>query len=170
MRESQANDQPTITTYETRLELFNQGDLFRDVPLAYPGAADQAVLSEEDVSAEARRFLSGPFDVGFGMLITPTCSIRAQGAVSYAHQVKTLVPVRPFEELVEACWTARRPGSRVSAMRSSTTCTSPPTTNSSKLVWFASGMKLDAKHSIRQWTELTATSTVAGRPNSTGTR
>lgn len=82
--------------------MFSQGDLFRDVPLAYPGPADQAVLSEEDVSAGARRFLSGPFDVGFGMLITPTCSMRAQGTVGYAHPVRTLVPVRRFEELVEA--------------------------------------------------------------------
>jgi hypothetical protein len=36
------------------------------------------------------------------MLIIPTCSIRAQAAVGYAHPVRTLLPVRPFQELVEA--------------------------------------------------------------------
>jgi hypothetical protein len=29
--------------YESRLELFSQGDIFRDVPLAYPLPADEIV-------------------------------------------------------------------------------------------------------------------------------
>jgi hypothetical protein len=50
-----------------------------------------------------RRFLSGPFEVGLAMLVTPTCSMRAQGTPDrYAHPVRTLVSLRPFEELVEA--------------------------------------------------------------------
>ncbi len=89
--------------YETRLELFSQGDIFRDVPLAYPSTADAIALPDDEESAGSRRFLSGPFDVGLAMLTTPTCSMRAQGAPDrYAHPVRTLVPVRPFEELIDA--------------------------------------------------------------------
>jgi hypothetical protein len=85
--------------YESRLELCSQGDIFRDVPLAYPLPADEIV----EEGHGSRRFLSGPFDVGLAMLVTPTCSMRAQGAPDrYAHHVRTLVPLRPFEELVEA--------------------------------------------------------------------
>jgi hypothetical protein len=88
--------------YETRLELFSQGDIFRDVPLAYPLPADEIVEGTEDEGYGRRRFLSGPFDVGLALLTTPTCSMRAQGAPDrYAHPVRTLVPLRPFEELVE---------------------------------------------------------------------
>jgi len=37
------------------------------------------------------------------MLVIPTCSMRAQGAPDrYAHPVRSLVPLRPFEELVGA--------------------------------------------------------------------
>lgn len=83
--------------YETRLELFSQGDIFRDVPLAYPMLAGE--LLESDTSAGTRRFLSGPFDVGFGMLVTPTCSMRAQGAPhEYARPVRTLVLIRPIDD------------------------------------------------------------------------
>jgi hypothetical protein len=88
--------------YESRLELFSQGDIFRDVPLAYPSPADSIVLLDDE-TAGSRRFLSGPFDVGLAMLTTPTCSMRAQGATDrYAHPVRTLVPVRPFQDLVDA--------------------------------------------------------------------
>ena len=48
--------------YENRLELFSQGDIFHDVPLAYPLPADEIVEDEE--SYGSRRFLSGPFEVG----------------------------------------------------------------------------------------------------------
>ena len=40
-----------------RVELFSQGDLFRDVPLAYPLPADEIVVDEE--TGGNRRFLSG---------------------------------------------------------------------------------------------------------------
>ena len=86
--------------YESRLELFSQGDIFRDVPLAYPLPAGEII---EEEAHGRRRFLSGPFEVGLAMLVTPTCSMRAQGALDrYAHPVRTLVPLRPFGELVEA--------------------------------------------------------------------
>jgi len=88
--------------YENRLQLFSQGDIFHDVPLAYPLPADE-IVEDEDESYGNRRFLSGPFEVGLAMLVTPTCSMRAQGAPDrYAHPVRTLVPLRPFEDLVEA--------------------------------------------------------------------
>ena len=60
-----------------RVDLFSQGDLFRDVPLAYPLPADEVVVDEE--SGGRRRFLSGPLEFGPAMLITPSCSLGAQG-------------------------------------------------------------------------------------------
>jgi hypothetical protein len=82
-----------------RVELFSQGDVFRDVPLAYPLPANELVVDEE--SAGSRRFLSGPLEFGPAMLITPSCSLVAQGSRGYAHSVRTLVPVLPLAELVE---------------------------------------------------------------------
>ncbi len=86
-----------------RVELFSQGDLFRDVPLAYPSPADELLVDEEELGAgrAGRRFLSGPSTFGPAMLITPSCSMGAQGATGYAHPVRTLVPVIPLAELVE---------------------------------------------------------------------
>jgi hypothetical protein len=92
---------PSGRYYEQRTALLSQGDIFADVPLAYPTPADSVVFEEDD-SAQARRFLSGPFDVGHAMLITPTCSMRAQSAgQDYAHPVRSLVPLRPVDELVD---------------------------------------------------------------------
>jgi hypothetical protein len=81
-----------------RVELFSQGDLFRDMPLAYPLPADELVVDEE--SGGNRRFLSGPLEFGPAMLITPSCSMGAQGAAGYGHPVRTLVPVLPLAEIV----------------------------------------------------------------------
>jgi hypothetical protein len=81
-----------------RVELFSQGDLFRDVPLAYPLPADELVVDEE--RGGGRRFLSGPLKFGPAMLITPSCSLGAQGG-GYAHPVRTLVSVLPLDQLVE---------------------------------------------------------------------
>lgn len=81
-----------------RIELFSQGDLFRDVPLAYPLPADELLVDEE--SSGSRRFLSGPLEFGPAMLITPSCSLGAQGTTGYGHPVRTLVPVLPIAELV----------------------------------------------------------------------
>src|ERR687887_2145922 len=81
-----------------RVELFSQGDLFRDVPLAYPLPADELVIDEREGD---RRFLSGPLEFGPAMLITPSCSLGAQGPVGYGHPVRTLVPVFPLAALVE---------------------------------------------------------------------
>src|SRR6266511_2936367 len=83
-----------------RVELFSQGDLFRDVPLAYPLPADELVIDEADGGA-SRRFLSGPLEFGPAMLITPSCSLGAQGAAGYGHPVRTLVPVIPLAQFVE---------------------------------------------------------------------
>jgi hypothetical protein len=82
-----------------RVELLSQGDLFRDVPLAYPLPATELVVDEE--SGGSRRFLSGPLEFGPAMLITPSCSLGAQGGGRYSHPVRTLVPVLPLVELVE---------------------------------------------------------------------
>lgn len=94
-------ERPSDSEYyeRDRVELFSQGDLFRDVPLAYPLPADELVLDEE--SAGVRRFLSGPLEFGPAMLITPSCSLGAQGTAGYGHPVRTLVPVLPLVELVE---------------------------------------------------------------------
>ncbi|MGO9957029.1 MAG: hypothetical protein ACLP50_13815 [Solirubrobacteraceae bacterium] len=89
--------------YEERTTLLSQGDIFDDVPLAYPTPADRVVLDEEDDSQQARRFLSGPFDTGYGILITPTCSMRAQSpGRDHAHPVRSLAPLRPIEELLKS--------------------------------------------------------------------
>jgi hypothetical protein len=93
---------PTGPYYETRTELLSQGDVFTDVPLAYPTPATEIVMGEtETVEEAARVFLSGPLDFGPALLITPTCSMRSQtpGRV-YAHPVRTLVPLRPVGELL----------------------------------------------------------------------
>ncbi len=81
--------------YAERSAYVRQGDLFRDIPRGYPWPADAITHS-----AGARKFLSGPFDSGFGMLLTPTCSMLAQGSSGYAHPVRTLAPVVGLEQLV----------------------------------------------------------------------
>ena len=45
--------------------------------------------------------MSGPLEFGPAMLITPSCSLAAQGTVGYGHPVRTLVPVVPLGRLVE---------------------------------------------------------------------
>jgi hypothetical protein len=82
-----------------RVELFSQGDLFRDVPLADPLPADELIIDDAE-GGGSRRFLSGPLEFGPAMLITPSCSLGAQGAAGYGHPVRTLVPVIPLAELV----------------------------------------------------------------------
>jgi hypothetical protein len=64
---------------QDRTGLFSQGDIFRDVPLAYPTALEETEddgepheRAEDWLTAGKRRFLSGPLDFGPAMLITPT--------------------------------------------------------------------------------------------------
>src|SRR6266508_6818532 len=82
-----------------RVELFSQGDVFRDVPLAYPLPADELVIDAEG-GGGGRRFLSGPLEFGPAMLVTPSCSLAAQGAAGYGHPVRSLVPIVPLEAVV----------------------------------------------------------------------
>jgi hypothetical protein len=82
-----------------RVELVSQGDLFRDVPLAYPMPASELVIDEEE-GRGGRRFLSGSLEFGPAMLITPSCSLAAQREAGYSHPVRTLVPVIPLEHLM----------------------------------------------------------------------
>jgi hypothetical protein len=91
---------PDADYYERdRVELFSQGDVFRDVPLAYPLPADELLIDE--AAGARRRFLSGPLAFGPAILITPSCSLGAQGAAGYGHPVRTLVPLIPLVQLVE---------------------------------------------------------------------
>ena len=80
---------------------FLQGDVFTDVPLAIAAPPDAVIIDDGE-----RRFVSGPFDATLAMLISPSCSIVAQGpdvpTNAYAHPVRTLVPLRPVEELVSS--------------------------------------------------------------------
>lgn len=94
---------PEEPYYEERHPYLSQGDIFRDVPLAFPLPARE-IVTEESGSLGTRLFLSGPFDVGFAMLITPTCSMRAQGTApgTYAHPVRTLAVIRPLKDLCDA--------------------------------------------------------------------
>jgi hypothetical protein len=88
---------PDEQYYAIRTDYFRQGDIFRDVPLGYPMPPE--AFSH---SAGSRKFLSGPFEPGFGLLLTPTCSMTAQGeAGAYAHPVRTLAPVLPLVRLVD---------------------------------------------------------------------
>jgi len=91
---------PPDDYYETRNEHLSQGDIFRDVPLAYPLPADGIVIDEDDHGV--RIFLSGPFTTGLALLVTPSCSMTAQRAEpgTYAHPVRTLVVIRAIDELV----------------------------------------------------------------------
>jgi hypothetical protein len=82
--------------YAERTDYVRMGDIFQDVPLGYPWPAEAV-----DHEAGRRKFLSGPFEPGFGMLLSPTCSIVAQGASGYAHPVRMLAPVLPIAQLVE---------------------------------------------------------------------
>ena len=82
-----------------RVELFSQGDVFRDVPLAYPLPADELVIDAEG-GGGGRRFLSGPLEFGPAMLVTPSCSLAAQGTAGYGHPVRTLAPVIPLADLI----------------------------------------------------------------------
>ncbi|HEX5592950.1 MAG TPA: hypothetical protein VFX35_06350 [Solirubrobacterales bacterium] len=85
------------TYYRERTSYVRQGDLFCAIPQGFPWPSE-AIAHEEG----ERTFLSGPFSSGFGMLVTPTCSMLAQGdATGYAHSVRSLAPVIPLAELVE---------------------------------------------------------------------
>lgn len=81
-------------------ESFLQGDVFKDVPVGFASPPDAVVMADGE-----RRFITGPFDAGDAMLISPSCAIAAQGATAaagmYAHPVRTLVPIRPVAELLE---------------------------------------------------------------------
>jgi hypothetical protein len=91
---------PSGPYFEHRVPLLSQGDIFADVPLAYPSPADAIVL--EEATGPTRSFLSGPLAFGVAMLVTPTCSMRSQTqGGDYAHPVRTLVPLRPVAELIE---------------------------------------------------------------------
>ena len=82
--------------FAERTDYVRQGDLFRDVPLGYPWPPDAI-----DHSEGRRKFLAGPFEPGFGMLVTPTCSFVAQGeSGGYAHPARSLAPILPLERLV----------------------------------------------------------------------
>lgn len=86
---------PDSIYYVERTDYVRMGDVFQDVPLVYswpPNAADHG--------EGRRKFLAGPFEAGFGMLLSPTCSMIAQGSEGYAHPVRVLAPVLPLAELV----------------------------------------------------------------------
>lgn len=80
-------------------DTFLQSDLFADVPIAVPAPPDAVLVDEGD-----RRFLSGPFDAGPAMLVSPSCTIAAQGGPpgTYSMPARTLVPVRPAAQLLDA--------------------------------------------------------------------
>jgi hypothetical protein len=85
-----------------RIPLLSQGDIFRDVPLDYPSPPREIVRDEEADERGARAFLSGPLEFGPALLLTPTCSMRAQRGEGYAHPVRTLGPIVPVAVLMDA--------------------------------------------------------------------
>jgi hypothetical protein len=94
---------PEDTEYyvEPWSETVLQGDIFRDVPIGFASPPDAVIMAEGQ-----RRFITGPFDAGPAMLITPSCVMAAQGSDAapgaYAHPARTLIPIRPVEELLSA--------------------------------------------------------------------
>ncbi len=92
-RESRPDDE---RYYEWRTEYLSQGDLFTEIPLGQPWPPNAV-----DHKEGSRKFISGPFEAGFGLLLTPTCSMAAQGVPgAYAHPHRTIAPVLPLERLV----------------------------------------------------------------------
>lgn len=86
-----------VDFYAQRSTHLRQGDLFREIPLGQPFPPD--ALHHQEGS---RRFLSGPFEPGFGMLLSPTCSMAAQGGPEgYAHPFRVIAPVLAVADLVE---------------------------------------------------------------------
>jgi|GEM_PF-1370616 len=78
-----------------------QGDIFTDVPLAFAAPPDAIVIAEGE-----RRFITGPFDAGPAMLLSPSCAIAAQGKDvpegAYSHAARVMAPIRPIEQLLDA--------------------------------------------------------------------
>lgn len=79
---------------------FLQGDLFKDVPLGFAAPPDAVVMAEGE-----RRFITGPFDAGPAMLLSPSCAIAAQGAQAeagmYAHPARIMAPIRSVDDLLQ---------------------------------------------------------------------
>ena len=88
--------------YEVRQAYLSQGDTFYDVPLAYP-LPPHEITYDPAVRTGARQFLAGPFETGYAMLLTPTCSMRAQqtSEAAYAHPVRVLAVIRSVAELID---------------------------------------------------------------------
>jgi hypothetical protein len=82
-------------------DTFFQGDIFKDVPLGFAAPPDAVVMAEGE-----RRFITGPFDAGPALLISPSCAIAAQGpdmpSGAYAHAARIMVPIRRVSELLES--------------------------------------------------------------------
>lgn len=80
---------------------FYQGDIFENVVFGFPSPPEAVALHDGE-----RRFISGPFDVGPAMLITPTCNMAAQGGegepATYAHPIRTLCPIAPLSTLKQS--------------------------------------------------------------------
>lgn len=80
---------------------FYQGDIFENVVFGFPSPPEAVALHDGE-----RRFISGPFDVGPAMLVTPTCNMAAQGdegpPTTYAHPVRTLCPIVSLDHLRES--------------------------------------------------------------------
>ena len=78
-----------------------QGDIFKDVPLGFAAPPDAIVMAEGE-----RRFITGPFDAGPAMLLSPSCAIAAQGKEAgegeYAHPARIVAPIRPVQQLLDA--------------------------------------------------------------------
>lgn len=71
------------------------------MPIGFATPPNAVVVDEGE-----RRFITGPFDSGPTMLVSPSCAIAAQGielpAGAYAHPARIIVPLRPLEELLES--------------------------------------------------------------------
>lgn len=88
---------PDVDYYVDRSDHARQGDIFREVPLGIPWPPTAATYSEGK-----RKMIAGPFTEGLGMLVSPTCSMAAQGVPGgYAHPLRQIAPVLTIETLLE---------------------------------------------------------------------
>lgn len=88
---------PKTGYYEEAIGQVRQGNIFREVPrsIAFPPDA----VAVEDGN---RFFISGPFDHGLAILVSPSCSFAAQGVESgYSHPYRQMAPVITLEHLVD---------------------------------------------------------------------
>lgn len=89
---------PQSGYYELPVGQIRQGNIFRDVPRSVDFPPDAIAVENGK-----RFFVSGPFEPGLAILLSPSCSFSAQGVPgAYAHPFRQIAPIQDLESLVKA--------------------------------------------------------------------